>query len=182
MKKNILILLVICVIALAGCGIKLPSKEENNTPKESAEIIAASKSIDGTFTIMANDTFLSSEDYSEELSDAYIILSNEYVFYAYLGFGNTVSGTYKVSNDVITCEMSSFANEYSPIQDISAFVSFKNNYDNTLTVIDASPSFHIKTTNMDENGIWVYDGGEKDMPLTVFTKGISYKLYELYNQ
>ncbi len=175
MKKTAIFSLLIIALLLTGCTFKLPF----NKTKPSGEEIGAKDStstLEGIFLIAEDDEFLSSPNYSEELSDAYIVFAKDNSFYAYLGFANTILGTYTISNNIITCDAKTFANDYSPTQNISASITF--NYDDAiLTVIDASPSYHIKTTNIDEDGNWIFDGGEKDMPLTVFSKGVKYTLY-----
>ena len=179
MRLFALILILIISIVLTGCTIKLPGN--NKLSGETIDVENESSSLDGTFLIAPDNDFLTSRDYTDELNDAYIVFAKDNTFCAYLGFANMIYGKYTMTNNIITCNATTFTNEYSPVQNISASVTFKNNNNTILTVMSASPSFHIKTTNMNEDGNWVYDGGEKDMPLSVFSEGISYTLYTPYN-
>jgi len=175
MKYFLLIFIMIITIVLTGCTIKLPGIN-NKTSGETVEIENISPTLEGTFLIAPDNDFFLSNNYSDELNDAYIVFSNDNSFKSYLGFANMIYGTYTMTDDIITCNATTFTNDYSPTQNISASITFKNN-GAILTVLSSSPSYHIKTTNIDENGNWVFDGGEKDMPLTVFTSGINYTLY-----
>ena len=176
MKKLLVFSLIASMILLTGCSfnINFGNKSGDNSISNNGN---NSKSyIEGTYTFAIDDTLYNSPEYSEELGDAYISFSNDNSFIAYLGFANAIYGTYTFENNIITCNATDFSNEYSPNQKISASIVFKYT-PAILTVVSASPSYHIKTTTMNENGDWVYDGGEKDMPLTVFSKDFNYTLY-----
>ncbi len=176
MKIFAIISLLIITIILTGCTIKLPFVK-NEPSGEVVEVNTVSSTLEGTFLIAPDNDFLTSRNYSDELNDAYIVFNKDNSFYAYLGFANMIHGSYTMANNIITCNATTFTNDYSPTQNISASITFKNNNDTILTVMSASPSYHIKTTNIDEDGNWIFDGGEKDMPLTVFSNGVTYTLY-----
>ena len=190
MKKIIIFLcLILAFSLLSGCHINISfgdkSKKEDkeyfdgvkDQNQNVQETINSNTSIEGTYLI-AEDSFLqSSPYYSEEIGDSYIEFKSNHTFFAYLGFSNAIEGTYEIEGDTISCTATKFRNEYSPIQDISASFTFKKISDALLKVTSASESYHVKTTNLDEYGNWVYDGGSKDMPLTPFSNNTNYTLF-----
>ena len=188
MKKAIILSSLICVILLTGCTFKLPFGGKAK-PKPSGEVQievntnqttqitqnttnSSSNYFDETFVIALDETPTG----SEEILDSFIDFDEDGSFYAYIGFTNGLYGTYTVDNNNITCLVNKCSNEYSPNQETSATITLNKDFA-ILTVLSASPSYHVKTTNMDENGEWVFDGGEKDIALTSFTPGNTYTLY-----
>ena len=188
MKKIIILSSLICVLLLTGCNFKLPFFNKK-TPTKSGEAVietvkpvesnnkdvvtTSSNYFDETFVIALDEV---PEQGSEEILDSFIDFDEDGSFYAYIGFTNGLFGTYTVDNNKITCLVNKCSNEYSPNQETSATITLNKDFA-ILTVLSASPSYHVKTTNMDENGEWVFDGGEKDIALTSFTPGNTYTLY-----
>lgn len=104
-------------------------------------------------------------------------------FNAYIGWGNSVSGTYTIIvNNIVKCLINSAKGEYSPEQDTYAEISFKINSNSEIEVIGASETYMIKLTDLDENGNYIITNEDKKMPLEI-TKGIKYILDEnVYEQ
>ena len=189
MKKLFLLSLLLFVIILSGCKINLNifnnenEETENNSNSSVDDIISNIVSnyptpLEGTYVIAEDNSLTSSPNWDNELSDSSITFHSDNTFIAYLGFGNTIDGTYTIKDDTITCKATSFTNEYSPIQNISVNFSFQKISDAILKVNSADSSYRVKTTNMNDDGEWVYDGDTKDMPLTSFTKDTIYTLWE----
>lgn len=188
MKKALLLSILICAILLTGCTIKLPflqrepiKEEENNTESIINQLIEEFENTEDSSDEYFDETFVIAIDEapeygSEEILDSFIDFDEDGSFYAYLGFGNMMFGSYSIKNNVITCNAKTYSNEYSPVQNISASFTLKKDYA-ILKVISASSTYRVKTTNMNEAGDWVFDGGEKDLYLTSFTPGYTYTLY-----
>lgn len=188
MKKALLLSILICAVLLTGCNIKLPflqkeshKEDEDNTNSITNQLIKEVENTKESLDDFFDESFViaideAPENGSEEILDSFIDFDADGSFNAYLGFGNTIFGSYTIKNNIITCNATTYANDYSPVQEISASFTLKK--DNAiLKVISSSSTYRVKTTNMNENGDWVFDGEEKDLYLTSFTPGYTYTLY-----
>lgn len=111
-------------------------------------------------------------------SDCEISFLENNTFTAYIGWGNAISGTYKISDDnIIECTVNTAWGEYSPKQETYAKFSFKINSNSEIEILDASEFYQVKVTNLNESGQWVLTDENKDMSLGI-EKGIKFVLSE----
>lgn len=98
---------------------------------------------------------------------------NNNEFNIYMGFGNSVEGTYTIDNNIINCKLTSISGEYSPSQEINGEISFKINSDSEIEIIDIPEFYTIRTSEAGENG-WVLTDETKEMRFWPLVKGIKY--------
>lgn len=98
---------------------------------------------------------------------------NNNEFNIYMGFGNSVEGTYTIDNNIINCKLTSLNGEYSPSQEINGEISFKINSDSEIEIIDIPEFYTIRTSEAGENG-WVLTDETKEMRFWPLVKGIKY--------
>ncbi len=98
-------------------------------------------------------------------------------FVAYMNFGNSVEGTYTVSDNIISCKLTKASGEYSPDQNIKGDISFKVVSSDTLQVISAPESYTVKIAEISD-GEWVLTSEEKEMGLWPLVDGIRFRLSE----
>lgn len=95
-------------------------------------------------------------------------------FTANMNFGNSIQGTYIISNDnVINCIITSASGEYSPTQEVDGKISFKINSDSEIEIIDIPESYTIKISELGEAG-WVLTDENKEMGFWPLVEGIKF--------
>lgn len=128
--------------------------------------------------IIQFDTDLLGEEFEEagnEIKECNYEISflNNNEFNIYMGFGNSVEGTYTIDNNIINCKLTSISGEYSPSQEINGEISFKINSDSEIEIIDIPEFYTIRTSEAGENG-WVLTDETKEMRFWPLVKGIKY--------
>ena len=94
-------------------------------------------------------------------------------FNIYMEFGNSVQGTYTISNNIINCILTSASGEYSPTQEIEGKISFKIISDSEIEIIDI-PEFYTIRTSETSNAGWVLTDETKEMEFWPLVEGIKY--------
>lgn len=95
-------------------------------------------------------------------------------FIAYMNFGNSIEGTYSVSDDnKINCILTSASGEYSPKQKINEKISFKINSDSEIEIIEVPEFYTIKTSKTTESGEVLTDE-TKEMGFWPLVEGIKF--------
>jgi len=95
-------------------------------------------------------------------------------FIAYMNFGNSIEGTYSISNDnKINCIITSASGEYSPKQEVSGRISFKINSNSEIEILDIPEFYTIKTSTSTESG-WVLTDETKEMAFWPLVEGIKF--------
>ena len=204
MKKIIILSCLIFALILTGCDINISfgGKDQNDNDKEYFDnvkdqnddfsfdkLIEGINSViekddtpfEGVYVIAPDASLMDSQYYSDEIGESYIEFKKDNTFVAYLGFGNYIEGTYTADKDTVKCTANSFVGKYSPIQNISASITFSKTSNAIFVVKSASESYTVKTTNMNDAGEWVFDGDTKEMPLTSFSENTIYTLYSPIN-
>lgn len=129
----------------------------------------------GKYYIQSSETPL---DEGVDTSDCNISFLENNKFEAYIGWGHSISGTYSISdNNIIKCLINSFKGELSPEQNTYAEISFKINDNTEIEVINASETYNIKVTSIDNDGNTIITNEDKEMLLSI-KKGIKFVLEE----
>ena len=121
---------------------------------------------EGTKYVVREDENL---NISEPELDVNIFFSENSLFYAYMSFGNSISGSYEYKDNKFICTITEACGEYSPIQKTTGKIVFEKIDDLTLKILDASDFYKIKITQNIESE-WVLTDENKEMSLHPFVK------------
>lgn len=105
--------------------------------------------------------------------DYEISFLNNNKFTAYMNFGNSIEGSYTVSNNIINCIITSASGEYSPTQQIEGKFSFKINNNSEIEIIDIPESYAIKNSEISSEG-WILTNETKEMKFWPLVEGIKF--------
>lgn len=78
-----------------------------------------------------------------------------------MNFGNSIEGSYTISNNIINCIITSASGEYSPTQKIEGKNSFKINSDSEIEITDIPESYTIRTSETSPEGLGLTDNTKK---------------------
>lgn len=188
MKKIIAsFILAVAILSLTACK----NLQKDNTGSLSTGSENTDSKLNST-TSVDTDAEFTEADYIIEfdetlLGEAYKAAGNEIKdceynlsfkdgkFAAYMNFGNSIEGTYTVSDNIISCKLTKASGEYSPDQNIKGDISFKVVSNDTLEVISAPESYTVKISEI-SNGEWVLTSEEKDLAFWPLVNGIKFRL------
>ena len=157
----VFIISALLISCLAGCTKN--SSQNNLSTKENIFNI-------GSYNIQIDDSILVQEGAE---GDESIEFSGNNTFNAYLGFGNSISGSYTISNNEINCIADTFYSEYGPNQKITASLTFKINSDSEIEIINTSEKYEIKVVDILNNSL---TDETKDMSFWPYVAGIKFNL------
>ena len=180
MKKNLLFICTIvflCLLILCGCSSNKPTNTSiilNNVTDIEPEQKLFLNFKYGSYIIGQNENLLNEDNYIGDFEEN-IEFFHDNTFAAYIGWGNAISGTFEVSDDTITCIVNKFWGEYSPDQEVNAYINFKILDSGVIKISEASETYTIhivdvvSRTLLDET---------KEMYLSPFMKDITFNFYE----
>ena len=94
-------------------------------------------------------------------------------FSIYMSWGNSIKGTYTVSNDIINCIITSAVGEYSPEQETTGKISFKIINNSEIEIIDVPETYTIKVSEITDSG-WVLTDETTEMRFWPLVEGIKF--------
>ncbi len=175
-KLYLFFVLLCCLVLMCGCKKKttvLNSNETKSDDETKIENIYPNFNY-GCYGISENSNMLNEDTYMGDF-DENIEFFTDNTFAAYLGWGNAASGTFNISNDIITCEINDFWSEYSPHQETSAKILFKIIDANNIQIIDASETYIIHIVDIISKTL---TSETKKMTLFPFIKNIDFIFIE----
>lgn len=94
-------------------------------------------------------------------------------FSAYMNWGNSIYGSYTVSNNIINCIITSTSGDNAATQKIEGKISFKINSDSEIEITDITESYTIRVSDISDEG-WVLTDETKEMSFWPLVKGIKF--------
>ena len=165
----IIITIALFLLSLTGCNIETKNDEVVNVTNDTSSELNLPL---GSYVVQPDEEILG--DIFDIVGDEDITFLEDNKFSAYIGFGNSVAGNYKITDEnIINCTIDTFVGEYSPEQKTSGNITLKIIDDSTIEVIDVSESVDIRMSEF-TNDSWNLTNEHKDIGLRPFEKGIKF--------